>query len=212
MDSKPDNNPLVLSYLGLRKAVGIIGLALPFALVLGKVAFGMPGIESSISSYYYTIMGDVFVGSLCAIGVFLITYRGYEHVDEVAGKLAALFSIGTALLPTQPINPTSGQILVGRLHIILACSLFLTLAFFALVLFRKTNPNKVPTPQKIQRNSIYSACGYGILFCITLALALNFVPESSPIFYYSPLFWLESAAILLFGISWLVKGEAILKD
>ena len=27
-----------------------------------------------------------------------------------------------------------------------------------------------------------------------------------------PMFWLESLAVVAFGISWLTKGEAILKD
>jgi hypothetical protein len=68
--------PLVLSYLGLRKAVGIIGLALPFVLAFGKILLQSPGIQDSISAYYYTDMGNVFVGSLCAIGVFLMSTRG----------------------------------------------------------------------------------------------------------------------------------------
>jgi uncharacterized membrane protein len=28
----------------------------------------------------------------------------------------------------------------------------------------------------------------------------------------NPVFWLESIAVVAFGVSWLVKGEAILKD
>src|SRR5207245_4583836 len=68
---------LVLSYLELRKAVGIIGFALPFALAFGKILLQGRGIQSSISGYYYTDMRNVFVGSLCAIGVFLMSCRGY---------------------------------------------------------------------------------------------------------------------------------------
>ena len=29
---------------------------------------------------------------------------------------------------------------------------------------------------------------------------------------YDPIYWLESIAILTFGLSWIVKGEWILKD
>ncbi len=29
---------------------------------------------------------------------------------------------------------------------------------------------------------------------------------------YKPVFWLEWVALLAFGISWLVKGEIVLKD
>ena len=29
---------------------------------------------------------------------------------------------------------------------------------------------------------------------------------------YKPIFWFESLALVAFGVSWLVKGEIILKD
>jgi len=29
---------------------------------------------------------------------------------------------------------------------------------------------------------------------------------------YAPIFWLEGIAVIAFGVSWLTKGEAILKD
>jgi hypothetical protein len=206
------NNSLVLSYLGLRKAIGIIGIALPFVLVLGKVILDGPGLEVSMSNYYYTIMRDVFVGSLCAIGVFLMSYRGYERIDEIVGKLAAVCAIGSAFFPTRPDNAAAHQIIVGNLHVFFSVSLFLILAFFALFLFRKTNPNKPPTIQKQRRNIVYAVCGVGILACMALALSLKLLPSDSVVFNYSPLFWLESLAVILFGISWLVKGEAILKD
>jgi len=86
------------------------------------------------------------------------------------------------------------------------------LAFFALFLFRKTNPNKLPTQNKIKRNAVYTICGVVILVCIALAYSLKFLPAHSPIFKLSPLFWFESIAIFSFGVSWLVKGEAVLKD
>ena len=62
---------LVVSYLTLRKAVGAISVALPFVLAVGNRILGGPGIQSSISAYYYTGMRDVFVGSLCVTGVLL---------------------------------------------------------------------------------------------------------------------------------------------
>src|SRR5262252_370496 len=90
---------LVISYLALRQAVGIIGTSLPFVLVLGKFILEGPGIQPSISDYYYTVMRNVLVGSLCAIGVFLMSYRGYERKDDIAGDLACVFAIGVAIFP-----------------------------------------------------------------------------------------------------------------
>ena len=203
----------VLSYLGLRKAIGIIGIALPFVLAIGKFLIEGPGIEDSISNYYHTDMRDVFVGILCAIAVFLMSYRGYERKDDIAGDLACVFALGVALFPTTPeVNVTSGDEVIGALHLIFAAGFLLTLAYFSLVLFRKTDPTRPPTTRKLQRNTIYTFCGYIILASIALIVILSFLSSDSPVQRLDPVFWLESAAVVAFGISWLTKGEGILKD
>ena len=93
---------LVFSYLELRKAIGILGMALPFAVSLGAGILFRTGVQSSISSYYHTGMRDVFVGTLFAIGFFLLSYKGYERSDDLAGDLACIFAVGVALFPTVP--------------------------------------------------------------------------------------------------------------
>src|SRR6185437_12564230 len=57
-------NP-ALSYRNLRAIIGYIGLTLPVTLLLAGLADGH--IESSISAYYYTKVGNVFTGALCVI-------------------------------------------------------------------------------------------------------------------------------------------------
>jgi hypothetical protein len=204
---------LVISYLALRRAVGIIGTALPFVLVAGKWVLDGWGIQPSISAYYYTSMRDVFVGSICATGVFLLSYRGYERADDVAGNLACVFAVGLSLCPTSPpIGASATQTLVGQIHLVFASAYFLTLAYFSLVLFRKTHPNRRMTERKKQRNVIYTVCGYTILVCIGL-VAIDFAfLRHSALQALDPVFWLETAAVLAFGISWLTKGEAIHAD
>ena len=67
IDPKPtgDDAEMLISYRGLRRIVGLIGIALPIVLVLGENQFGKPGIEDSISSYYWSVaMRDLLVGSL----------------------------------------------------------------------------------------------------------------------------------------------------
>ena len=50
--------------------------------------------------------------------------------------------------------------------------------------------------------------------CILLIAIYSFLPSrmASLLEEYEPVFWLEALAVLAFGISWLTKGEAILKD
>lgn len=211
-DQPDDENPLLISYLSLRKAVGIIGILLPFVLAIGKLLLQGPGLQSSISSYYYTLMRDVFVGSLCAIAVFLWSYKGYDRRDDIAGNIASLSAICVALFPTTPdIDPTSHARLIGSVHLGSAALFFLTLAYFCLALFRQSD-TRHPTRQKLQRNLVYSVCGYTIIVCLVLIVALGFLFADSPIKQLAPIFWLEALAIVAFGVSWLIKGEAILKD
>ena len=89
--------------------------------------------------------------------------------------------------------------------------LFLTLAYFCLALFTQTAGD--PTRQKLQRNIVYRICGYAILACILLIAVVNLLLKGdSPVQALHPVFWLESTAVIAFGVAWLTKGEMILKD
>jgi hypothetical protein len=208
-------NSLTFSYLALRKAIGILGVALPFILLLGAWLIFKTGLRTSISAYYYTGMRDVLVGTLWAIGFFLLSYKGYDWVDDLAGNLACLFGIGVALFPTTPdLNPTPAQSVIGIFHLAFAGLFFITLAFFSLFLFTKTQRLVNPTPRKLIRNHVYRTCGWIMIACILLMTVYTFLPASAKTSLQdlSPIFWLETFAILSFGISWLVKGEALLAD
>jgi protein-S-isoprenylcysteine O-methyltransferase Ste14 len=201
---------LVHSYLFLRRGIGVIGLALPFVLVLGKLIVDGGGLLSSISGYYYTDLRDVFVGSMCAVGIFLLSYRGYDRIDEIASNLAAVAAFGVAFFPTTPTDPTHTDRVIGTLHVVFAGVFFLTLAYFCFFQFTRTD-NATPTRRKIQRNGVYLACGVvivaGLVLIVVFGLFLS--SQAAPI---RPALWLESAAILAFGVAWLTKGEAILGD
>lgn len=207
-------NSLVISYLELRKAVGYLGIALPFVVSFGAFLLQGQGIQGSISSYYHTEMHDVFVGILCAIGVFLGSYRGYERKDALAGNLACIFAVGVALFPTALDNATSHEKTIATIHAVSASLFFLTISYFALFQFTKTDPSKTPTRKKHQRNTVYRICGYTMLTALALILVYSMAPDSivARLKKFHPVFWFEAIAIEAFGIAWMTKGEAILKD
>ena len=89
-----------VSHLELRRNLGILGISLPFILVIGN---GLK-IESSLSAYYYTNMSVYFTGVLFAFGMFLYSYKGYEKKDEKISdnfitNVAGVLAITTALVP-----------------------------------------------------------------------------------------------------------------
>ena len=206
---KNDDVPrLMVSYLTLRRVLGILGVLLPPLVVVGCFVLGScTEILDSVSAYYGTEMRDVFVGVQFALAWFLFSYRGYERKDDIAGDLACLFFLGVALFPT-----TSDNEMIRIVHSVSAAGLFLTLSYFSLFLFTKTAPGGTPTPEKRDRNKIYVVCGVIMLACIALIVVYHVLLENTGISRIKPVFWLETFALWAFGFSWITKGEWLRKD
>lgn len=224
----------------LRKAIGWIALGLPFTLILGEnlrdwifstvPSTGRAFIESSISAYFHTGMREIFVGSLCAIAVFLLCYKGYERRDNIAANIAGFSALLVALFPTAERSREAGDATervidsatifstavvpdppyVGRVHLIAAAIFFLTLAAMALFLFTRSSGSK--TPEKRKRNAIYIATGWTIVACIAVIVVAKLALDPRWVERVSLVFWLETIAIIAFAISWLTKAEIIFGD
>ena len=211
------------SYKYIRKAVGWLALIFPFLLLIGLPLLAALGLESnramraSISDFYYSDhLRDGFVGVLIAIGVFLVSYLGPEknqalkHNDDFWSNVAGISMMGVALIPTTPDGQTIT--LAGRLHFGCAAVCFLTLAYFCLVLFTKTKIGVPMTAAKQKRNRVYRLCGYTILASLVLAVLYQLFGRSTALEAYHPIFWLEAVCVWAFSLSWLVKGEVLMRD
>ncbi len=235
--SAAHDDPLSQAYRYLQRVVGIVALALPFVISIGDFLLADQSLRGSISAYYYGATGSWFVGTLCALGVFFLSYE-YRELDErrdyrrdrQASNLAALLAVIVALFPTleQKDGATAGARAVSAIHISAACTLFVLLAYFALCLFTKSSCDRdAPergfaslladwrrawrfdesgldgiSPHKRRRNRIYRISGIVIVACIVVAVAMMATHRGA-------IFWPESVAVVAFGCSWLVKGEAI---
>src|SRR6187551_2726934 len=80
-ESRPSPPPDdVFTYRRLRRIIGILDISLPIVLVLVSVTvYTQPGIRPSISDYYYTHMREIFTGTLCGVGLFMICYKGHNN-------------------------------------------------------------------------------------------------------------------------------------
>jgi hypothetical protein len=211
--------PLVMSYLLMRLLIGVLAVVLPFVLILVNWAIGH-GFQPSVSGYYYTPMRNIYIGTLCAIGVFLISYYGYDIADRLITDFAGLGTILTAFFPTTPGHlPTARQVIIGDFHIGFATATFVLLAVMAfrfakreptppgLTLWQRiryalgfTGPGDSARP--LWATVVYRVSGCVILACVILAWPL------SPVTY--SLLVLETIILLTFGLSWFVKGSKIL--
>ncbi len=91
-------------YQGMRLAIGGLGLLLPPLIVgLEPLLFdGQPAPRGSLSAYYYSGLREVFVGGVCAIGVFLFTYQlARATLENVLSMIAGAAAVAVAVFPTQ---------------------------------------------------------------------------------------------------------------
>ncbi|MDD5700445.1 MAG: hypothetical protein PHU23_00220 [Dehalococcoidales bacterium] len=201
----------MIGYLALRRLIGIVGLVFPFAmLICQKIQNPLLPLPGSISAYYYAtdLTRSILVGALCAIGVFLSTYRGYDQ-DYIPVRLAAIFAVGVAFFPTVPIHPSGFNNLIGYFHGVFAALMFLTLAYISLFLFTKSSGIWL-SRRKRARNLVYRTCG--IIMVVAMVLIYPLTHWCKPIEFLHPMFWLETIIVVSFGVSWLVKGETLLRD
>ncbi len=208
------------AYYRIRRMVGWLGLALPLVLIAGGWA-SQGGVEPSISDYYHTLMRDVFVGVLTAIGLFLITYPGHdpaagEHVsDDVITTVAGIAAFGVAYFPNEtPMNANLlgsitqqalGYKAAAAAHYVSAIVFLSALAAMCLRKFART--------ARPLRRRIYRACGWVIVAmtaAVIVASALRIAgPEAARqvVAGTMMILWFEAIAIWAFALAWLVKGR-----
>jgi len=219
-NGKFDPDTDVTTYRRIRRAIGFLGIGLPFVLVLFSfIPFFITEVQPSISHYYFSNLRELFTGTLCAVGLFLIRYDGYKNEsiwknDSLLTNIAGAMAFGVALVPTEPI--VGSQLLIYTIipydccwlkcvHYGFAAVLFLIFALLAINVFTIGQKDEIKQPKSLwNENNIYRFCGYSIIAC----MALLFVFSKLNWFMYSTLFF-EALSLMLFGIAWLIKGRAL---
>lgn len=233
---------LAISHLNLRRAIGILGVLFPLLLIFGELIYAEPigiengtvvyetesnHVEKSISRYFHTNVRHIFGGVMFTVGFFLFAYKGYEGregsisvwrrlgdklyvPDNVVGNAACICAIIGALFPTTIAKEQNLDWIVW-VHYLFSVSFFLCLAYFSLFSFTRRKRARPYGGRKKKRDLIYLLCGIVMLACIVALIVATIVRDKSkPEGAY--VFWIESVAFWVFGVSWFVKGETILKD
>jgi len=212
------NPDTIMSFTNLRLFIGVIGRALPLVCYLGgRVFAGLP-LGPSISSYYYTNAGDAFVGAMIGVAMFLVTYRGYERLDDIVSSATGAMGVGIALFPC--LNHAFDKVgffnlSVGVSNVIHSASaglFFLLLAINSIFIFTMTDDKSSMTDNKKKRNVVYVACGLVIVACLVALGVLHAFFTQDYLDGKTWVFFIETALLEAFGVSWLVKGETLFRD
>jgi len=202
----------VVMYYRVRNVCGLLGIILPWLALFSAGIADHPSEEWwwSISATYY--QSPALVGVLTPASIVLLTYVGHESLDNWITSLSGIFGLGIVLFPCvvdwYPEGTLVGFFQIPMetsniIHSLCAGIFFLLLAFNSFYLFTKTNAAGQMTERKKMRNRVYRFCGGGmILFEVVFAFLIVFDAPG----YCTML--VEIILLHLFGISWLVKGNA----
>lgn len=205
----------VRSYIGLRAAIGFMGLVLPVLMFLLDSRFFQesPDPRGSLSAYYYSGARDLFVGSLCITAAFLMTYKVVErNLDNTASIAAGFAALVVALFPTgrpadeirlSPLQRVLTEEWVERIHFVAAGVFILTLGLVSVTFGIREGKRRDTEDTMSPRfwRSFHLTCA-GVI-----AAAVAFIAFSKLV--TGPANYLligEVAAVWAFGASWLMKG------
>ena len=200
----------VRMYLRIRNLCGLLGILLPWiALFSAGIKLDKEtGWWWSISATYY--QSDALVGVLVPASIVLMSYIGYERIDNIITTLTGLFGLGIVLFPCKvgwipdgsPVGFFQLPIEFSHiLHLSFAALFFLFAAINSLFLF--TKHGETMTDRKKVRNTIYRICGWGMIGLEALLVVLGLL-FGTPAWFVMVI---EIILLQLFGFAWLVKGE-----
>ena len=219
-----------ISYRKLRQTVGWLGILLPLIVYLDTIIFSdCHTLQHSISHYYYTVANSWFVGIFWGLGLVLFFYPPYKEEpgkDVFLTRFAGVCALLVSLFPTLnqegadscAIFSLCNSTFRAGVHYSSAAIMLSILAYMSICIFTKTHKgNDLKSPEnkwKRRRNYIYVTAGWLTLISVVLIGILSIVENKCPEVHLIPTytFWLEVAALLPFGISWLVKGGFIFTD
>lgn len=207
----------------MRKLIGALGLILPIILPIAEGKF-----LASISHYYYlTLSSLLFIIILSSFALFLISYKGYKldkatetFSDDLLTNIGGIAALIVVFIPTACSNSASAAIdliclnqnyplfghengLYNTIHLASAGIFIFTMGWMAKYKFTRGNNEA--------NNKIYRICGnlvWAAIFLLILLVIADAIKEDFQITSFD-VYILETLAIIPFGISWLIKGEAI---
>jgi len=166
---------IVETYFVLRMVIAVGAIGLPVALVGWAAVDPEPAAAvTSLSAFYYTPARGLFVGTLVAIGVALVAYRGYTRGENRLLNAAGTLAMVAALCPTEdPASP--GATPVSVVHAVAAAAFFV-LAALSIFFYGQQTLGSIPDPGLRGRYRT----GYRILVALVLLLYSDGMSRFAP--------------------------------
>lgn len=200
------------TYVWLRRLLVIVTSIFLLALASYRaknMMNGKPNAENSISAYYYHDnqdwpMRDLFVGSLCAMGLMLLAYQGFRDAEDYALNFAGIFLVGVAFVPMEAPAGKTSWVAVPEAHYASAAIFFLSIIY--VTWFRSHDTlGEITGERRTKYKNAYRLTGlFMTLVLIGTGVAAS-LHRADRTRYGDYLLWAEFFGVFAFWLFWLVK-------
>jgi hypothetical protein len=182
------------TYFSLRSGIVALSFLLPIVVY---VAAGF-AVKGSLSEYYYSggFIRDWLVGTLVAVGAFLVLYKGFSTIENVALNSAGVL---LAIVALEPCECHRGG--TFSLHGFAAVSFFLTMAFVCIRCAPETLELVSDPAVKARFKRRYKVIA-GLMVLSPVAAFVISARDS----FQTLQFYVEVLGIYSFATYWLVKS------
>ena len=195
------------SFIVQRTGMALLAAAIPIVFLVSSLIFNHTDFQTSISKYYWTkdLERNFFVGALCAIGVFLLLYKGYNSLEDRVLDLAGLAAVGIAFFPT--IKDGQGS----SWHYVFAVTFFACIFFICIATSHKSLKEIDNLKRREWFGRAYWICSGIMIGSIFLAILTRVFPKDYTRMLYDnhAIFWFEAVGIWSFSAYWYIKTREL---
>ena len=200
------------SFIVQRRGMALLAAAFPTAFLASSFVLGRTEFQTSISAYYWTLDPErnFFVGVLCAVGVFLLLYKGYNWLEDRVLDLAGICAAGVAFFPMDRAGDCAASGVSA--HGVFAVTFFVCI-FFICIFMSENSLKEIPDPRRQEAfRRAYRLCSGIMIASVVIALVARFLlPEKylQTLCENSAIFWFEAVGVWAFSAFWYIKTREL---
>lgn len=212
--TEPQHNrttDLEKSFLIQRRGMAILAVLLPVFFLVSSFALQRTKFQTSMSAYYWTLSleRNVFVGTLCAVGVFLLLYKGYTLLEDRLLDLAGVCAVGVALCPMSEAGDCNAHAL--SLHGAFATVFFGCIFASCLTMSKRSLGNLADPALRAKFHKAYRLIHTIMIGSVAVAVLSRLLPAAlqNSLCEARALFWFEAVGVWCFGAYWYLKTREL---
>lgn len=199
------------SFIVQRRGMAILAAIFPFVFLASSFIFNRTEFKTSISSYYFAPDAErnFFVGVLCAIGVFLLLYKGYNRLEDRILDLAGISAVGIAFFPTAESSDCTSSAISA--HGVFAVTFFVCIFIICIFMSEKSLEEMDDVHRQSAFRRAYRVCSAIMIASIALAVLSQLLPEEYFLILCknSAIFWFEAIGVWSFSAFWYIKTREL---